>query len=114
MLREQDSIGFVARPIIVQCRREIEAGWLHVEAARDVLKRSQWLLTRWDRHRIHWDDPEVTLVPKPEMFIPVDNKKGQTTGGTCDPPRFRARRGPGFADKTKKKSACRRSGAPSV
>jgi len=33
--------------IIAQCRRDIEAAWVHVEAARQVLRRSRWLYERW-------------------------------------------------------------------
>ena len=37
----------LARPIIQQCRREIAAAWVQVEAAREVLRRGRWLLARW-------------------------------------------------------------------
>jgi hypothetical protein len=62
----------LARPIIAQCRREIEAGWQHVEAARNVLRGSLWLVTRWRDNRGTWEH-DVALVPKPEVFIPADD-----------------------------------------
>jgi hypothetical protein len=46
----------VARPLIEQCRREIAAAWMQVEAAREGLRRGRWLLSRWtERSRI--DEP---------------------------------------------------------
>src|SRR5262245_31949779 len=40
----------MARPLIEQCRREIAAAWVQVEAAREVLKRNRWLIERWSEH----------------------------------------------------------------
>ncbi len=37
----------IARQAIEQCRREIDAAWAQVEAAREVLRRGRWLLARW-------------------------------------------------------------------
>jgi hypothetical protein len=37
----------IAEPIIAQCRREIAAGWIQVEAARNELKRTRVLHERW-------------------------------------------------------------------
>jgi len=36
-----------AKPIIAQCRREISAGWTHVDAARAELERTRVLHERW-------------------------------------------------------------------
>jgi hypothetical protein len=36
-----------AGPIIAQCRREIAAGWTHVDAARAELERTRVLHERW-------------------------------------------------------------------
>jgi hypothetical protein len=59
----------MARPIIAQCRREIGIGWQHVEAARAVMRRSEWLLARWkDSERLL---AEISIVPAQDMFIPV-------------------------------------------
>ncbi len=50
-MAEQDvSIEAMARPLIEQCRREIAAAWVQVEAAREVLKRNRWLIERWAEH----------------------------------------------------------------
>ena len=40
----------IARPLIEQCRREIAAAWVQIEAAREVLKRGRWLIDRWAEH----------------------------------------------------------------
>jgi hypothetical protein len=37
----------LARSIIEQCRREIAAAWIHIEAAREGLRRTSWLSARW-------------------------------------------------------------------
>jgi hypothetical protein len=47
MTAQSDSIEALARPLIEQCRREIAAAWAQIEAARDMLRRSRWLLARW-------------------------------------------------------------------
>ena len=36
-----------AKPIIAQCRREISAGWTHVDAARAQLERTRVVHERW-------------------------------------------------------------------
>lgn len=60
----------MAKPIIAQCRREIELGWQHLEAARIVLQRSRWLVARWkDSDKL---SAEIPLAPQQEMFIPVN------------------------------------------
>ena len=41
----------LARPLIEQCRREIEAGFHHLEAAREMLRRTRWLVARWEAQR---------------------------------------------------------------
>lgn len=45
-MAEQTSIETV-KPIIAQCRRDIAAAWAHIEAAREVLRRSRPLQERW-------------------------------------------------------------------
>jgi hypothetical protein len=41
----------IARRIIEECRREIAAAGLHIEAMRAILSRSRWLLAKWDERR---------------------------------------------------------------
>jgi hypothetical protein len=41
------SVDTLARQIIEQCRREIAAAWLHIAAAKEILRRGRWLLERW-------------------------------------------------------------------
>jgi hypothetical protein len=43
--------GALAQPFIAQCRREIAAAWIHIEAAKEMLKRGRWLLARWAEQR---------------------------------------------------------------
>src|SRR5262249_24860440 len=38
-----DPVGALAQPFIAQCRREIAAAWIHIEAAKEMLKRGRWL-----------------------------------------------------------------------
>ena len=47
MEAEAQSIEALARPLIAQCRREIAAAWAQIEAAKDMLRRTRWLLARW-------------------------------------------------------------------
>jgi len=44
---QAQSIEALAQPLIEQCRREIAAAWAQIEAAKDLLRRSRWLLARW-------------------------------------------------------------------
>jgi hypothetical protein len=45
------SVEAVAHQIIAQCRREIEAAMLQIEAARAILVHSGWLIARWEERR---------------------------------------------------------------
>jgi hypothetical protein len=46
------SLEAIADHIIAQCRREIEAAMLQIEAARAILVSSRWLLARWEERRL--------------------------------------------------------------
>jgi hypothetical protein len=50
MAEQVVSVEAMARPLIEQCRREIAAAWVQIEAAREVLKRGRWLIERWAEH----------------------------------------------------------------
>jgi hypothetical protein len=41
----------LARRLIDECRRDIEAARLHIEAMRCILAGSRWLVARWDERR---------------------------------------------------------------
>jgi hypothetical protein len=41
----------IARQLVEQCRRDLEAAALAIAAARAILESSQWLLARWDERR---------------------------------------------------------------
>ena len=43
----EPSVEALARQLITQCRREIEAAWGHIEAAKEILRHGRWLLERW-------------------------------------------------------------------
>jgi hypothetical protein len=45
------SVEAVTRQIIDQIRRDIDAAFLQIEAARKILKLSRWLLERWEARR---------------------------------------------------------------
>jgi hypothetical protein len=69
----------VVRQAIERCRCEIDAAWLHVEAAKDILRRSQWLLSRWDVQRAMQDAASAVHLPafdiaKAGMFVLVESK----------------------------------------
>jgi hypothetical protein len=50
MAEQVVSVEAMARPLIEQCRREIAAAWVQIEAAREVLKSGRWLIERWTEH----------------------------------------------------------------
>ncbi len=41
----------IARRIIEECRRDIAAARLHIEAMRGILAGSRWLLAKWEARR---------------------------------------------------------------
>jgi hypothetical protein len=41
----------IARRLIEECRRDIEAARLHVEAMRRILVGSRWLVAKWEERR---------------------------------------------------------------
>jgi hypothetical protein len=51
MTDQPHSVLALARPLIEQCRRDIQAGLDHLEAARDMLRRTRWLVARWEAQR---------------------------------------------------------------
>jgi hypothetical protein len=73
-----DSFETIARPLIQQCRREIGAAWVQVEAAREGLRRGRWLLAVWEEQRrkgdLYWKS-RTDLSSRSEaarigMFVP--------------------------------------------
>lgn len=47
MADAQQPFNSIARQAIEQCRREIAAGWEQLNAAREILQRTEWLYGRW-------------------------------------------------------------------
>ena len=47
MEQQSHPVEAIARPLIEQCRREIAAAWVQIEAANEMLARGRWLLARW-------------------------------------------------------------------
>jgi hypothetical protein len=72
--------------LIEQCRREIAAGWEQIDAARELLNRTRWLLDRWAAQRLA-SQPTVYKTHSFDelggIFVPVKPVK---------PPRRRRRR----------------------
>jgi hypothetical protein len=77
MAEQVVSIEVMARPLIEQCRREIAAAWVQIEAARDVLSHGNWLLVRWaEGSRLYEssraDAPERSEAARIGMFVSVE------------------------------------------
>ncbi len=63
-----------AQPIIAQCRREIAAAWVHVDAAREALHRTRPMQVRWANELALADiaSPELSHHrPRSEGFVMV-------------------------------------------
>src|SRR5262245_11888716 len=71
MADQSDSVEATARRVIDQCRCEIARAWTHVEAAREALRRSRWMLARWseeiDIARSH-ERPDPESLPRPALL----------------------------------------------
>jgi hypothetical protein len=57
-MAEAPSVEELALRLIAQCRREIEAGWAQIEAARDTLRQTRWMVARWREQRRMYEGPE--------------------------------------------------------
>ncbi len=44
-------VAALARRLIDDCRRDIEAARLHIEAMRTILAGSRWLVAKWDERQ---------------------------------------------------------------
>ena len=51
MADQTNVVETIARQLVGQCRRDLEAAALAIAAARAILESSQWLLARWDERR---------------------------------------------------------------
>lgn len=51
MADQTNVVETIARQLVEQCRRDLEAAALAIAAARAILESSQWLLARWDERR---------------------------------------------------------------
>ena len=51
MAEQTAFIEAIARRIVDECHRDIEAARLHIEAARAILAGSRWLVTTWEERR---------------------------------------------------------------
>jgi hypothetical protein len=80
MDEQAPSVDTLAQQIIEQCRREIAAAWLHIEAAKEILRRGRWLLERWaEQSRLHERNESARLNSLPRsdaarvgMFVMVE------------------------------------------
>jgi anti-sigma-K factor RskA len=75
MPSEWSTLEALSRPIIAQCRREVDLGWQHVEAARAVLAKSRWLMARWETQLAAIEAEIVTVAPRAEMFVFIEEPK---------------------------------------
>jgi hypothetical protein len=67
-----------ARQVIERCRREIQAAWDQINAARELLKGTRWMLTRWaeqsaaiDRAHLPTAAPGRSEAAREGMFVAV-------------------------------------------
>ena len=67
MAEQPFSLEALARPIIVQCRCEIEAARIHIEAGKEILRRSRWLMARWESQRS--DEGAATAIRLPPFDV---------------------------------------------
>ena len=96
MAEQVVSVEAMARPLIEQCRREIAAAWVQIEAAREVLKGGRWLFERWAGHsRLDEANESARLISlgrseaaRIGMFVTVEAETHGRRGR-----RIRARRG---------------------
>ena len=51
MAEQTNVVETIARQLVEQCRRDIEAAALVIAGARAILESSRWLLTRWEERR---------------------------------------------------------------
>ena len=51
MAEQTPFVEAIARRLIGECRRDIEAARLQIEAMRSILAGSRWLVARWDERR---------------------------------------------------------------
>ena len=51
MAEQTNVVETIARQLVEQCRRDIEAAALAIAGARAILESSRWLLTRWEERR---------------------------------------------------------------
>ena len=85
MAEQTYSVEAVARQIIDQIRRDIDAAFLHIEAARKILKSSRWLLDRWEaRRRTDAETGGLRLPAYDEAhahgFVPVEDEEEPRRG----------------------------------
>jgi hypothetical protein len=75
-------IESLARPIVEQCHRDINLAWLQIEAAKEVLANTRWLLTRWAEQRRmekssgspKWGSADRSEAARIGMFVMVESE----------------------------------------
>jgi hypothetical protein len=84
MVEQSYSLQEVTQRIIAECRRDIQAAAVQIEAGKDILRRSRWLLPRWEaQSRVS----AIRLPPfdagKAGMFVLVqsDDSRRRRRGG---------------------------------
>ena len=88
MAEQPPSVEAITRRIIEECRRDIEAARLHVEAMGRILAGSRWLMARWEERKR--EDPVTGGIHLPAYD--AMKASGFVTIGEPEGPRRRRRR----------------------
>ena len=75
----------LARLFVEQCHRDIKLAWLQIEAAKEVLANTRWLLTRWaEQSRMEksngspkWGSADPSEAARMGMFVMVESETGR-------------------------------------
>jgi hypothetical protein len=83
------TIEAIARPIIEECRRDIAAAGLHIEAMRAILSKSRRLVATWDAR---WREDAVTGGMHLPAYDAMRASGFVDVEEAAEPPRRRRRR----------------------
>ncbi|SRR5581483_1179476 len=91
MRLESDTISPLAQDLIVRCRAEIEAGWVQLKAALDLLDRNRPLYERWQRALRNNEMATMINLPVAPDTAPFTLVVDMPRGRRARPSRRRAR-----------------------
>jgi len=61
----------IAERFVADCRRDIAAAWIQIDAANDILRRTRWLLARWDAQRRVGDAGDIRTGARSRRSAPA-------------------------------------------